>query len=53
VLLSRVAVPDNGLKTLAVRQQQINENSLAHAPDSHTPPDTGIPKRTLSSDFIH
>jgi len=53
VLLRRVAVSDESLKTFEVSRRQINGNSRAHVTASHALREIGVPKRTLLSEIIH
>jgi hypothetical protein len=43
VLLGGVAVIDNRLKTFSIGRAQIDDDTGAHAQNSHTGPPSGIP----------
>ena len=47
MLLGGIAVPHHAFETDAILGTDCDGYSTAHAPDSHTQPTTGIPKRTL------
>jgi hypothetical protein len=53
VLLRAVAIGRNGRKPLAFGGGDVDDDTGAHAPDSHITPGRGNPKRTRLSDFIH
>ncbi len=52
MLLSSVTIANQPFKTMTIRGREGDGNSRAHAPDLHRLPISGIPKRTLTSDFI-
>jgi hypothetical protein len=53
MLLRSVAVCGNRFKAAAISSRYGDRYSGAHAPDSHTPRNQGIPSRTQTSDLIH
>ena len=53
MLLRRIAVADQSLKTAPVGGRNGDGDASTHAADSHTPIHPGIPNGIHSSDFIH
>jgi hypothetical protein len=53
MLLRRIAIPGDGLEPVAVRGDDRDANSGAHAPDSHASGSKGIPIRSLLSGRDH
>ena len=53
VLLRSVAVPDEGLKALALDRRDGDGNPGAHAPHSHAQTPEEIPQGIQSLDFDH
>ena len=53
MLLRAVAVIDDRQQALAIGWLQVNDNTCAHAEDSHNKDPMGIPQRTLMSASFH
>jgi hypothetical protein len=53
VLLRAVPIRHHRFQTDPVGRRNLDDDPLAHAPDSHTCPQKGICRRTLPSGFIH